>query len=643
MNKDIYPHFSLSKGILPKFGFKVTNEFQLFNLINKCILKKTSTSEQEQLSVLDLRDRVLKLVRYEIIEQSRYSTMSPTELDKNRLAVCGAAECMDMCPEKERLTRHQLKQFSQFECSNSTGELDPSLMIKEYSRSCADQDLPLPNELRPLSVLHQTMKYLINEIMPRIETDKTNFPVAKWYDFIWNRSRAVRKDIVQQRLLFSNTSKKGLNSSWSSSSSISGVELIEQCARFHIICAYRLCIYPSDVFDFRINEETLKNCFQSLTQYYNSTGSPNEPEFRSYTILLNLNKTSILNEIQRWKAEIRDSAQVRFALSVYFAYTSNNYVKFFNLIRSSSCEYLQACILHRYFDYMRSRAIRSMSSAYRDIYRGKSERIYGLVKFADLLGFDDKQECRTYCRKTGHSIRDDENEFIVFGSQWTMPNRSENFVTSRLVDSKFEDIMLDWSREECLSRVISGQTSEQAAIKKQETPRSLHSSFSSDGNYIEKDLQEFFDLAELICSSRDPCLPPLKSVNSATPKTSDTKPRKIEYCEDWIEISSTTVKTNLENSEKKTTTVVKKRSRSRSNDEEEEEEESRKVSRCDRNEIVVAINDLSRSLLKRVENNEKPSDLAKLVRPVTQPLTSPILLLKANILSAQFLKQLGDR
>ena len=192
---------------------------------------------------------------------------------------------------------------------------------------------------------------------PFLDSDEeTKFPVGAWYDFIWNRTRSIRKDIIQQRLLLSPSSP--------TNESTSAVTIIEQCARFHIMCAYRLCDQASEVFDFKINEENLKNCFQSLRQYYEITSrnsssmttattttslkpSPNEAEFRAYVILLNLSESNILSEVQRWPKAIRHTRQVRFALSVYFAFSSKNFIRFFRLVKSPECDYLQACILHR--------------------------------------------------------------------------------------------------------------------------------------------------------------------------------------------------------------------------------------------------------------------------------------------------------
>ena len=60
--------------------------------------------------------------------------------------------------------------------------------MKEYSRSSADQEKPLPHELRPEHVLQLTMNYLMLSVM---NADDKNW--ADRYDFIWNRTRGIRK------------------------------------------------------------------------------------------------------------------------------------------------------------------------------------------------------------------------------------------------------------------------------------------------------------------------------------------------------------------------------------------------------------------------------------------------------------------
>lgn len=74
---------------------------------------------------------------------------------------------------------------------------------------------------------------------------------------------------------------------------------------------------------------------------------PNEAEFRGYIILLNLNDANFMWEVQQLRHEIQKSKEVKFALQVHSALDKNNYVRFFDLVRSTT--YLNACLLLRYF------------------------------------------------------------------------------------------------------------------------------------------------------------------------------------------------------------------------------------------------------------------------------------------------------
>ena len=68
-------------------------------------------------------------------------------------------------------------------------KVDHARAIKEYSRSSADQMVPLPQELRPSPVLDMTMTYLMSNIMDVGREGEW----ADWYEFLWSRTRAIRK------------------------------------------------------------------------------------------------------------------------------------------------------------------------------------------------------------------------------------------------------------------------------------------------------------------------------------------------------------------------------------------------------------------------------------------------------------------
>jgi len=67
--------------------------------------------------------------------------------------------------------------------------------------------------------------------------------------------------------------------------------------------------------------------------------------------------------VQELRQEVRESAHVRFATAVYAALNSNNYVKFFKLLRTAT--FLNGCIMHRYFNQVRTKALAVIVKAYR--------------------------------------------------------------------------------------------------------------------------------------------------------------------------------------------------------------------------------------------------------------------------------------
>lgn len=223
--------------------------------------------------------------------------------------------------------------MSSFEMSPGTNQMDHRLAVKQYSRSSADQETPLSHELRPEAVLRMSMNYLLTRIVDLSEDPKTN--ISDWFHFVWDRMRSIRKDITQQDLCTLET-----------------VTLVEQCARFHIHCSARLVAEDPSVFDQKINTENLTKCLQTLKYMYRDLRlqnivCPNEPEFRAYVVLLNLNDGNFLWEFQQFPDNILKSNELKFAFLIYQAVENNNYVRFFQLV--SQTTYLNACILLRYF------------------------------------------------------------------------------------------------------------------------------------------------------------------------------------------------------------------------------------------------------------------------------------------------------
>lgn len=56
--------------------------------------------------------------------------------------------------------------------------------------------------------------------------------------------------------------------------------------------------------------------------------------------------------MQQFRDEVRNSPEVKFAVQAFTAVSSNNFVRFFKLVKGAS--YLASCLLHRYFNQVRN-------------------------------------------------------------------------------------------------------------------------------------------------------------------------------------------------------------------------------------------------------------------------------------------------
>uniref|UniRef100_A0AC11D7G7 Minichromosome maintenance complex component 3 associated protein n=1 Tax=Ovis aries TaxID=9940 RepID=A0AC11D7G7_SHEEP len=335
------------------------------------LIGTVAETSEEKYRLLDQRDRVMRQAR-----------VKRTDLDKARTFV---GTCLDMCPEKERYMRETRSQLSVFEVVPGTDQVDHAAAVKEYSRSSADQEEPLPHELRPSAVLSRTMDYLVTRIM-----DQTGGGLRDWYDFLWNRTRGVRKDITQQHLCDPVT-----------------VSLIEKCTRFHIHCAHFMCEEPMSSFDAKINNENMTKCLQSLKEMYQDLRNKgvfcaSEAEFQGYNVLLNLNKGDILREVQQFHPAVRNSPEVKFAVQAFAALNSNNFVRFFKLVQSAS--YLNACLLHCYFNQIRKDALRALNVAY----TASTQRstVFPLDGVVRMLLFRDGEEATDFLNCHGLTVSD---------------------------------------------------------------------------------------------------------------------------------------------------------------------------------------------------------------------------------------------
>ncbi|XP_012234815.1 uncharacterized protein xmas [Linepithema humile] len=406
------------------------------------IIHQIALTAEDKYKVLEARDRLMRLKR---VKPASLATAKVTN-----------GTCPDMCPEKERLMRESQRQVASYEqLDGNEYRINHAMAVKQYSRSSADQEEPMPHELRPVKSLKMTMSYLLHEIMDFCEQEGTN--LAEWYHFLWDRTRGIRKDITQQELCC-----------------VDSVELVEQCARFHIVCSERLCAEDASVFDKKINSENLTKCLQTLKYMYQDLRvkgitCENEPEFRAYVVLLNLNNGNFLYDLQQLPKSVQNSPEVQFAIKVYFSLDSNNYYKFFKLVRETT--YLNACILLRYFNQVRLKALSIMIKAYcRSV-----STAFPLYELIDILGFEDENEAKYFCEQVGLNLSDDELYVLLNRLNFSMPAASiQQNRACNLIESK--RIILNYGIGQC----IAGRKMPEKTYKNHKP----HNSFDAHGNLM---------------------------------------------------------------------------------------------------------------------------------------------------------------
>ncbi|BFZ10368.1 hypothetical protein BsWGS_13408 [Bradybaena similaris] len=421
----------------------------------KSIYKAQAKDTSERVAILDSKDKLLRLLRGK--QQADLAT-----------AKAFVGICPDMCPEKERYYREDTRRLAIYEVIPSTvssltglkSKVDHARAVKEYSRSSADQEEPLPYELRPRHVLETTMNYLLSQVANLGEDGSW----GEWYDFLWNRTRGIRKDITQQQLC-----------------DVPVAELLEKCSRFHIFCSERLCEEDMMTFDAKINSENLTKCLQTLKELYADLEKrgifcPNEAEFRGYMVLMNLNEGDILREVQQLRPEIRDSPHISFAIQAYNALNANNYVRFFRLIEERAT-FLSACILHRYFNQMRSKALLIIMKAHGAI--GKTVVKYPVEEMIRLLCFEDARQVESFCYHYCLSLKGVDVE--LDSKAYTEPEGSLPQTRSQsLIEIKQESLSI--------GEVVNGAPLPPLQLSPP------YSSFDQDGVFIlSSDIQEALD------------------------------------------------------------------------------------------------------------------------------------------------------
>lgn len=179
-------------------------------------------------------------------------------------AITIVGTCPDMCPRFERYRREKEINLFQWEMIPGTKRVDHARAVKMYERASGDKIIP--SDIRPPPVLKKTLDYLFRKLLPENGFIPT-------YDFVRDRSRAVRNDFTLQH-----------------ESGALAMECTDRCARYHILALH----YGRHINGFSVNmeEQQLMQCLQSLKEFYEDQRgryeSPNELEMRVYHRLIHI-------------------------------------------------------------------------------------------------------------------------------------------------------------------------------------------------------------------------------------------------------------------------------------------------------------------------------------------------------------------
>ena len=187
--------------------------------------------------------------------------------------------CMTMCPVEEIRMRERNKLLHPFEIVPETKHLkypkaDWDKIVKEYTRPAAGKSEPGMSDLRPASVLLKTVRFLMENVVP-INT----VPWCRVYEYVFDRLRAVRQDMVVQRI-----------------NGTQAMSILEIGVRFHIYSAYALCEEKIADFDSHINDTHTQECLKRLLVLYAATNenTPNAAEFIALYLVYNLGNSDAL-------------------------------------------------------------------------------------------------------------------------------------------------------------------------------------------------------------------------------------------------------------------------------------------------------------------------------------------------------------
>jgi len=224
-----------------------------------------------------------------------------------------AALSTDMCPRAELQMRTRERLLHRLE----TGKYQP---VKEYSRPAAGVTTR-PQDIRTGETLKKTVEYLISKVFAQ-----ENEPQNVVFDFVFDRLRAVRQDLVLQNL-----------------EDATAASILAIIVRFHVLSIGLADVYGVDKFDPEINRAHLLECVKTLLliQEKNNISGDEREEIGAIYILSNLSSDApitwaynLTNKNHPFSSSNSPTSLLAKSLKLAAHYRENNFVRYFRALAS---------------------------------------------------------------------------------------------------------------------------------------------------------------------------------------------------------------------------------------------------------------------------------------------------------------------
>ncbi|PKI68746.1 SAC3 family protein C [Punica granatum] len=298
--------------------------------------------------------------------------------------------CPFMCPASEMAQRERLRDLAVFErLHGNPKKTSPDLAVKKFCRTISTKDVK-SSDVRPLSVLENTLDYLLNLM------DSSGEPFEVVHDFIFDRTRSIRQDLSMQNIV----DRKAIS-------------MFEKMVKFHVISHHKLQFSSEGTHHLEVssshhlNMEQLAKTLTSLYHLYELNRVPdsafeNEPEFRSLYVLLCLNYESPMKgeSLALWfrhvPASVIRSKEMIFARTVLRCFRFGNYKRFLDTV-AAEASFLQFCILESHINEVRALAVSCINSS------GYKLHPFSLANLSSLLMMKES-EAESFCNACGLEI-----------------------------------------------------------------------------------------------------------------------------------------------------------------------------------------------------------------------------------------------